>query len=274
MSAKQSIASVECWRNDSDAVDSRWCFEQHRALDRNRSRLPSLWNAVFSARPGFSIEEHFSIRIWLKPSDVKESAQIWFVENPARGLTLSVWLLFALGTRKRNTEGRIYPSVFPSGFALRRDNTLTVLTCRLCCRKPISEATPDKLAQIYGRAMWLKASRTARIFLMILLYLAYRFDWLRFATHQSELKMLTRREFLPDCDRKTKQELSEIFEALADIVIPKDIPAYRFQAADKLLENFLPMMDHWNGLEPIKPKLKALTTNSQTDRERAASPVF
>ncbi|HLM59491.1 MAG TPA: hypothetical protein VK308_01685, partial [Pyrinomonadaceae bacterium] len=47
-------------------------------------------------------------------------------------------------------------------------------------------------------------------------------------------------------------ELSEIFKALANgQITSKDIPAYRFQSPlDKLLNNFLPMMDHWQWRDP------------------------
>jgi hypothetical protein len=47
--------------------------------------------------------------------------------------------------------------------------------------------------------------------------------------------------------KRNASELSEIFEALArGQITSKDIPAYRFQSPlDKLLKNFMPMMDHW-----------------------------
>jgi hypothetical protein len=63
--------------------------------------------------------------------------------------------------------------------------------------------------------------------------------------------------FWLDCDSKKRNasELSEIFEALArGQITSKDIPAYRFESElDKMLENFLPMMDHWEWIEPVNP---------------------
>jgi hypothetical protein len=60
-----------------------------------------------------------------------------------------------------------------------------------------------------------------------------------------------------DCESKKRNasELSEIFEGLArGQITSEDIPAYRFQdPLDKLLENFLPMMSHWNWKEPFTP---------------------
>jgi hypothetical protein len=51
--------------------------------------------------------------------------------------------------------------------------------------------------------------------------------------------------------KRNPSELSEIFEALArGQITSKDIPAYRFQRPlDEALQNFLPMMDHWQWKE-------------------------
>ncbi|MDQ3800410.1 MAG: family 1 glycosylhydrolase [Acidobacteriota bacterium] len=74
-----------------------------------------------------------------------------------------------------------------------------------------------------------------------------------------------------DRRKRHASELSVIFAALArGEITSKDIPAYRFQPPlDKLLETFLPMMAHWQWLEPVSPaaKRKAMLQLNRLERK-------
>jgi hypothetical protein len=79
--------------------------------------------------------------------------------------------------------------------------------------------------------------------------------------------------FWLDCQHKKRNasELSEIFEALArGQITSKDIPAYRFESElNKMLKNFLLMMDNWQWIEPFKPSKRIDRRSPVKVREQA-----
>ncbi len=239
--------------------------EQHRALDRKSEPFAEFMNEMrFLVQDlvlGNITEEHFLYSYLIKNRATKERLK-WFVENPARIDVIGLDY-YSHSELEWNTKGRIYPSVFPSGFVGVAMDYVDRFNL------PIMLSETNIRGTIHDRISWLKymveqcEKLEKRLEPRGIPFEG--FCWYPFIDSTDWCSLLTKANcnvdpqgiFWLDCDCKKRNvsELSEIFEALArGQISSKDIPAYRFQEPlDKLLENFLPMMDHWEWIEPIKP---------------------
>ena len=101
-------------------------------------------------------------------------------------------------------------------------------------------------------------------------------DWCSLVT-QANCNIDPQGIFWLDCRsrKRNPSELSEIYKALAlGQITSKDIPAYRFrEPLDQQLKNFLPMMDHWQWREPLKPSRSVGKFASKPARKKAATTL-
>jgi hypothetical protein len=179
----------------------------------------------------------------------------WFNDNPAR-IDIIGLDYYSHSELEWSESGRIYPNSFPTGFvgvALDYVNRFNL---------PVMLTETNIRGTVYERISWLKHMVEQCEILEQLLKPRgipfHGFCWYPFIDSTDWCSLVTRANcnvdpqgiFWLDCDCKNRNasELSETFEALArGQITSKDIPAYRFgRELEAMLENFLPMMSHWN----------------------------
>jgi beta-glucosidase/6-phospho-beta-glucosidase/beta-galactosidase len=257
--------------------------EQHRALDEKSEPF-----AAFMSEMRFlvqdmvlgNINEEHKLFGYLTEHDASCERLKWFVENPARIDVIGLDY-YAHSELEWNEHGRVYPNLFPEGFvsvAMDYVNRFNL---------PIMLSETNIRGYVSDRISWLKHMVEQCETLETLLaerglsfegFCWYPFidstDWCSLVT-EANSRVDPQGIFWLDCESKKRNasELSEIYEALArGLITSKDIPAYRFGAElEKTLENFLPMMNHWQWREPFTNENEAVSPVVHSRYETASS---
>lgn len=237
--------------------------EQHRGLDKKSAPFATFMNEMRFLVQDLvlgSINENHKLYEYLIENKAGKNHLKWFTENPARIDVIGLDY-YSHSELEWSETGRTFPSLFPEGFVsvamdyVNRFNLLVMLT-----ETNIRGTVSDRIS-------WLKYMVEQCEILEDLLKergIPFQgFCWYPFIDSTDWCSLVTKANcnidpqgiFWLDCDCKKRNasELSEIFEALArGQITSKDIPAYRFGSElEKTLENFLPMMSHWNWIEPL-----------------------
>lgn len=258
--------------------------EQHRALDKKSAPFARFMNEMrFLVQDlvlGNINEEHKLYDYLIKNKAGKYRLQ-WFVDNPARIDVIGLDY-YSHSELEWGAQGRVYPSLFPEGFvsvAMDYVNRFNL---------PVMLSETNIRGTVADRISWLKYMVEQCEILEDLLDARgipfHGFCWYPFIDSTDWCSLVTEANcnidpqgiFWLDCEHKKRNEseLSEIFEALArGLITSKDIPAYRFGSElETMLENFLPMMGHWQWREPsAAAEEKAVVPIAETVYEPAYS---
>jgi beta-glucosidase/6-phospho-beta-glucosidase/beta-galactosidase len=257
--------------------------EQHRALDKKSEPFTRFMNEMrFLVQDmilGNITEDHVLYPYLIKNRADKNRLK-WFVENPARIDVIGLDY-YSHSELEWNKEGRVYPSIFPSGFvsvAMDYVNRFNL---------PIMLSETNIRGSVHERISWLKymveQCEILEDWLKPRGIPFHGFCWYPFIDSTDWCSLVTKASsnvdpqgiFWLDCDckKRNESELSEIFEMLARGQIrSKDIPAYRFETElETMLENFLPQMSHWQWRKPGTAKKKAMIRIAETVYEPAYS---
>ena len=257
--------------------------EQHRALDRKSAPFAEFMNEMrFLVQDlilGNITEEHKLYQYLIENKAGKYRLK-WFVDNPAR-IDIIGLDYYSHSELEWSEQGRIYPSLFPEGFvsvAMDYVNRFNL---------PVMLSETNIRGTVSDRLSWLKymVEQCERLedLLKERRIPFHGFCWYPFIDSTDWCSLVTKANcnvdpqgiFWLDCDGKKRNasELSETFEALArGQITSKDIPAYRFGSElETMLENFLPMMSHWQWREPFADEEKAITPIAEPVYETAFS---
>jgi beta-glucosidase/6-phospho-beta-glucosidase/beta-galactosidase len=235
--------------------------EQHRALDKKSEYFAGFMNEMrFLVQDlvlGKVHEEH-ALYSYLIENKAAEKRLKWFVENPAR-IDIIGLDYYSHSELEWSRRGRVFPSLYPSGFvsvAMDYVNRFNL---------PVMLSETNIRGFVKDRISWLKfmveQCETLEDLLEPRGIPFTGFCWYPFIDSTDWCSLVTRANcnidpqgifwLSPGTMKRNPSELSEIFEALArGQITSKDIPAYRFQRPlDETLQNFLPMMDHWQWKE-------------------------
>jgi beta-glucosidase/6-phospho-beta-glucosidase/beta-galactosidase len=256
--------------------------EQHRALDKKSAPFARFMNEMRFLVQDLvlgNIDEEHKLYEYLINNKARKYRLKWFTENPARIDVIGLDY-YSHSELEWSEEGRIYPSLFPEGFvsvAMDYVNRFNL---------PVMLTETNIRGTVSDRISWLKYMvEQCEILEDLLKELGIPFlgfCWYPFIDSTDWCSLVTKANcnidpqgiFWLDCEHKRRNasELSEIFEGLArGQITSKDIPAYRFGSElEKTLENFLPMMNHWNWIEPFKPAKRKTRRVIEPVRERAS----
>jgi beta-glucosidase/6-phospho-beta-glucosidase/beta-galactosidase len=257
--------------------------EQHRALDKKSAPFARFMNEMrFLVQDlvlGNIDEEHKLYKYLIKNKAGKYRLK-WFTENPARIDVIGLDY-YSHSELEWSKEGRVYPSLFPEGFvsvAMDYVNRFNL---------PVMLTETNIRGTVTDRISWLKymveQCETLEDLLKERGIPFLGFCWYPFIDSTDWCSLVTKANcnidpqgiFWLDCEHKKRNEseLSEIFEALSrGQITSKDIPAYQFgNELETVLENFLPMMSHWQWREPSDIEETAVTPIAETVYEPAYS---
>jgi beta-glucosidase/6-phospho-beta-glucosidase/beta-galactosidase len=260
--------------------------EKHRAHDAKSEPFAEFMNEMrFLVQDmvlGHVNEEHYLYRYLLEHGATEERLA-WFLENPARIDVIGLDY-YSHSELEWAESGRVFPGLLPDGFVsvakdyvnrfklpvmLSETNIRGFVTDRLSWLKYMVEEC-ERLEE------WLKPQGVH-----------FRgFCWYPFIDSTDWCSLLTQANcnvdpqgiFWLDCHtkRRNASELSDVFQALVrGQITSKDIPAYRFQEpVDIMLQNFIPMMEHWEWKEPVKVPVVVRKPSTVTPRANAAVNVL
>jgi beta-glucosidase/6-phospho-beta-glucosidase/beta-galactosidase len=256
--------------------------EKHRALDTKSEPFAELMNEMrFLVQDmvlGNIDDRHYLYR-YLIDNGATEKRLEWFLENPAR-IDIIGLDYYSHSELEWTVKGRKFPSLFPEGFISVAKDYVNRFNL------PVMLSETNIRGYVTDRLSWLKFMVEQCEILEKWLKprgIPFKgFCWYPFIDSTDWCSLVTKANcnidpqgiFWLDCETKKRNasELSEVFEALArGQITSKEIPAYRFQGPlDKLLKNFLPMIDHWQWKEPFKPAKPIIKPKAPTTRRKAA----
>jgi beta-glucosidase len=235
--------------------------EKHRAVDEVSQPHTDFHNEIRFLVPDLilgKVDENHALYDYLQRNGASEKRLANLRENPARIDVLGLDY-YSHCELEWCAEGRVYPNQTPEGLLP------TALEYAKRYRLPLMLTETNIRGFVEDRISWLKfmveqceqiEREIARLELSFEGFCWYPFidstDWCSLVT-QANGNIDPQGIYYLDCNHKrVASELSEIFARLArGEITSKEIPAYRFQAPlDELLENFLPLMRHWNWREP------------------------
>ncbi|MGC2238531.1 MAG: family 1 glycosylhydrolase [Pyrinomonadaceae bacterium] len=215
------------------------------------------------------INENHPLYNYLRQNGATRDRLERFTENPSRIDILGLDY-YAHSELEWNGDERIYPNRNPEGFA----NIAMDYVNRY--NLPVMLSETNIRGFVSDRISWLKfmveqceilKNRLEPRAIPFHGFCWYPFidstDWCSLVREASG-KIDPQGIYHLDCGslRRNASELSDIFAALADGAISsRDIPAYRFQSPlDTELKGFLPLMKHWQWLEPFAPETNKKST--------------
>jgi hypothetical protein len=257
--------------------------EQHKAVDKESQPFADLMNNMrFLVQDMVlgDINETHPLYHYLHEYGATTERLKWFVEQPAviDVIGLDYYSHSELEWGKR---GRVFPGLTPEGFVSVAKDYVNHF------KLPIMLSETNIRGFVEDRISWLKYMVEQCEILedwLVPQDIPFKgFCWYPFIDSTDWCSLVTKANcnidpqgiFWLDCRSKKRNpsELSEIYKALAlGQITSKDIPAYLFrEPLDKQLVNFLPMMDHWQWREPLKPSRSISKPASKTTRKKVAT---
>ncbi|HEY0429529.1 MAG TPA: family 1 glycosylhydrolase [Pyrinomonadaceae bacterium] len=235
--------------------------EKHRAHDEISEPHARFHNEIRFIVPDLvlgKVDEQHALYDYLRRYGASGERLARLRENPARIDVLGLDY-YSHCELEWCTDGRVYPNQTPEGLVP------TALEYATRYKLPLMLTETNIRGYVSDRISWLKfmVEQCEQIEREIRpLGLSFEgFCWYPFIDSTDWCSLVTEANgnvdpqgiyYLDSEHRRTASELSDIFARLArGEITSQDIPAYRFQSPlDEVLENFLPMMNHWQWREP------------------------